>query len=122
MGWILALHGVVTNQLDVQAIEITDQARRNIDHALQALAPLLLGYGNGSHHLLVDQDPQMRNVGQQPGRIRVVQVQLGTGDHLVAAHAEHHAADAIHAPQLQRKQRAKVLETRAVHAHTRWRL
>lgn len=45
---------VVADQLDVQAVELADQPRGDVDHLLQRLASLLVGHGDGGDDLLVD--------------------------------------------------------------------
>ena len=116
---VFALHGVVADELQVQPVELGDEARRDGDLALQVLTGLLGGHRNRGRHLLVHQHLDVRQVGEQRRRIRVIELELGANHHLIVAHAEGHAAGAIHPPQLQREQRAQLFEAGPVDTHAR---
>jgi hypothetical protein len=111
---VLAHHGVVTDQLQGQAVEPGDQVRRDIHHLLLQATGTFLGHRQAGRHLVVDHQVDLRQVGQQRRRVAVLQMQPGAGHHLIGAHVEAHAVATFDTAQVHGVVGTQLLEGGAV--------
>ena len=114
MQRVFTHHGVVTDQLKGQAVELSDQVRRYVHHLLLQSASSLLGNRQTCGHLIVDHHVDLRQIAEQRWRVAVFQVDPGFGHHLVGTHIETDAVTAFNTAQMHGVIGAQLLERGAV--------
>ncbi|MCW0416423.1 hypothetical protein NB689_002177 [Xanthomonas sacchari] len=119
---ILAIAGVVADQLQVEPVVVADQARIDRHVALLQLAGVLAADRQGRHGDAVDADLQVRQVRQQRRRVAVDQMQVRRLHHFVGAGAEGNAGAALDAAQGHLVVHAELLERGRALAFGRRRL
>jgi hypothetical protein len=97
---VFAFARVVADQLDVDAVEVGDEAAVDRDVGGLRLAGAVARQRDRRHQHVVHAHLQVRQLGDECRRVGVVQPQAGAGDQFVRAHAERDADGTVHTAQL----------------------